>query len=145
MHDDLTGLLNRRALDNAGHGSVQIVASGGFDAPRIREFEQAGVPVDAYGVGTSLLRGSNDFTADVVRVNGVPCAKVGREERPNPRLEPVASPRGDRRRREWPAPPVAARRRAAWLFRGCVAERRIYHPRHASRTLAAERARRRRG
>ena len=80
----------RRALDNAGHPSVQIVASGGFDAARIREFEQAGVPVDAYGVGTSLLRGSNDFTADVVRVNGVPCAKVGREERPNPRLEPVA-------------------------------------------------------
>ncbi len=48
------------------------------------------MPVDAYGVGTSLLRGSNDFTADVVRVNGVPCAKVGREERPNPRLELVA-------------------------------------------------------
>jgi nicotinate phosphoribosyltransferase len=46
--------------------------------------------VDAYGVGTSLLRGSNDFTADVVRVNGVPCAKVGREERPTQRLEPVA-------------------------------------------------------
>jgi nicotinate phosphoribosyltransferase len=79
----------RRALDNAGHPNVRIVASGGFDARRIREFEEGGVPVDAYGVGTSLLRGSNDFTADVVRVNGVPCAKVGREERPAPRLEPV--------------------------------------------------------
>jgi len=52
-------------------------------------FEEAEVPVDAYGVGTSLLRGSNDFTADVVRVDGVPCAKVGREERPSPRLELV--------------------------------------------------------
>ena len=80
----------RRALDNAGHPGVRIVASGGFDAARIRAFEEAGVPVDAYGVGTSLLHGSNDFTADVVRVNGVPCAKVGREERPTPRLEPVA-------------------------------------------------------
>lgn len=79
----------RRALDGAGHHGVRIVASGGFDAPRIRQFEEAGVPVDAYGVGTSLLRGSNDYTADVVRVDGVPCAKVGREERPNPRLEPV--------------------------------------------------------
>ena len=79
----------RRALDDAGHGAVRIVASGGFDARRIREFEEGGVPVDAYGVGTSLLRGSNDYTADVVRVNGVPCAKVGREERPNPRLSPV--------------------------------------------------------
>jgi len=79
----------RRALDGAGHGAVRIVASGGFDARRIRAFEDAGVPVDAYGVGTSLLGGSNDFTADVVRVDGAPCAKVGRDERPNPRLELV--------------------------------------------------------
>lgn len=79
----------RRALDGAGHQGVRIVASGGFDAPRIRQFEEAEVPVDAYGVGTSLLDGRNDFTADVVRVDGVPCAKVGREERHNPRLEKV--------------------------------------------------------
>jgi nicotinate phosphoribosyltransferase len=79
----------RRALDNAGHGHVRIVASGGFDAARIHAFEEAGVPVDAYGVGSSLLRGGNDFTADVVRVDGRPCAKVGRDERPNPRLQPV--------------------------------------------------------
>ena len=67
---------------------MQIVVSGGFTADRIREFEAAGVPVDAYGVGSSLIRGSNDFTADVVMVDGRPCAKVGREYRPNPRLEP---------------------------------------------------------
>jgi len=80
----------RRALDAAGHGRVRIVASGGFDAERIRRFERLGVPVDAYGVGSSLLRGANDYTADVVRVEGRPCAKVGRAERPNPRLEVVA-------------------------------------------------------
>ena len=79
----------RRALDGAGHRGVRIVASGGFDAERITTFERAGVPVDAYGVGSSLLQGSNDFTADVVRVNGQPCAKVGREETANPRLERV--------------------------------------------------------
>jgi nicotinate phosphoribosyltransferase len=79
----------RRALDAAGHEGVRIVASGGFDVARIRRFEAEGVPVDAYGVGSSLLRGANDFTADVVRVDGRPCAKTGREERPNPRLEPV--------------------------------------------------------
>jgi nicotinate phosphoribosyltransferase len=79
----------RTALDDAGHAGVRIVVSGGFDAQRIAEFEQAGAPVDAYGVGSSLLRGANDFTADVVRVDGRPCAKVGREERPNPRLERV--------------------------------------------------------
>ncbi|MDO8211543.1 quinolinate phosphoribosyl transferase [Conexibacter sp. CPCC 206217] len=79
----------RAALDAAGFGAVRIVASGGFDAERIRAFEASGVPVDAYGVGSSLIRGQNDFTADVVRVDGRPCAKVGRGERPNPRLERV--------------------------------------------------------
>jgi nicotinate phosphoribosyltransferase len=80
----------RSALDGAGHERVKIVVSGGFTATRIREFERKGVPVDSYGVGSSLLRGSNDFTADVVLVEGKPCAKVGREYRPNPRLERVA-------------------------------------------------------
>jgi nicotinate phosphoribosyltransferase len=79
----------RTALDAAGHERVRIVVSGGFDAARIREFEEAGVPVDAYGVGSSLIRGENDFTADVVKVDGRPCAKVGRWHRPNPRLQKV--------------------------------------------------------
>jgi nicotinate phosphoribosyltransferase len=79
----------RDALDAAGHQRVRIVASGGFDAPRIRHFEALGAPVDSYGVGSSLLRGHNDFTADVVLVNGRPCAKVGRRLNPNPRLERV--------------------------------------------------------
>ncbi len=79
----------RGALDDGGFPEVRIVASGGFDADRINHFEDAGVPVDAYGVGSSLIRGSNDFTADVVLVNGRPCAKFGRRHHPNPRLERV--------------------------------------------------------
>jgi nicotinate phosphoribosyltransferase len=79
----------REALDAHGHSRVRIVVSGGFTAERIRAFEEAEIPVDSYGVGSSLLRGSNDFTADVVMVDGRPCAKVGREYRPNPRLELV--------------------------------------------------------
>jgi nicotinate phosphoribosyltransferase len=79
----------RDALDAAGHERVKIVVSGGFDATRIREFEALGVPVDSYGVGSSLLLGANDFTADVVRVDGRACAKVGRRYNPNPRLERV--------------------------------------------------------
>ena len=79
----------RGALDGAGYPEVRIVASGGFTAQRIREFEAAGVPVDAYGVGSSLIRGDNDFTADIVCVNGRPCSKVGRRYSPNPRLEKV--------------------------------------------------------
>ena len=76
----------RKALDKAGFGAVRIVASGGFTAARIREFEDAGIPVDAYGVGSSLIRGDNDFTADVVIVDGRPCAKVGRQYLVNERL-----------------------------------------------------------
>jgi nicotinate phosphoribosyltransferase len=91
-HRGVTPLLAHRvrdALDGAGHHHVRIVVSGGFDAPKITRFEEADAPVDAYGVGSSLLRGQNDFTADVVRVDGRPVAKVGRHERPNPRLAPV--------------------------------------------------------
>ena len=79
----------RAALDEAGFPDVRIVASGGFNAQRIDEFERAGVPVDAYGVGSSLIRGENDFTADVVLVDGKPCAKVGRGFVPSARLELV--------------------------------------------------------
>jgi nicotinate phosphoribosyltransferase len=79
----------REALDAAGHERVRIVVSGGFDAAKIRSFEELGAPVDAYGVGSSLLRGANDFTADVVEVDGRPCAKVGRERWPSDRLERV--------------------------------------------------------
>ncbi len=81
--------LVREQLDANGFGDVRIVVSGGFDAERIRAFEAAAVPVDSYGVGSSLIRGANDFTADVVIVDGKPCAKVGRELRPNARLERV--------------------------------------------------------
>ncbi len=79
----------REALDREGRQDVRIVVSGGFSARKIREFEAAGVPVDAYGVGSSLIRGENDFTADVVRCDGLPAAKAGRAELPNPRLTRV--------------------------------------------------------
>jgi len=68
---------------------VKIIVSGGFDPEKIAAFESRGAPVDAYGVGSALLRGSYDFTADVVLVQGRPCAKAGREHRPNPRLQRV--------------------------------------------------------
>jgi nicotinate phosphoribosyltransferase len=88
-HRGVTPLLAQRvrtALDDGGYPGVRIVVSGGFDAEKIQHFERAGAPVDAYGVGSSLLRGHNDFTADVVRVDGRPVAKAGRALRPNPRL-----------------------------------------------------------
>lgn len=79
----------RTALDQEGFGKVRIVVSGGFTVEKIRQFEEQDVPVDMYGVGSSLFQGRFDFTADVVRVEGKPVAKVGRSHRPNPRLERV--------------------------------------------------------
>jgi nicotinate phosphoribosyltransferase len=79
----------RQALDKEDFGQVKILVSGGFDVEKIRHFEELGVPVDVYGVGSSLFQGRFDFTADVVRLEGKACSKEGRRFRPNPRLEPV--------------------------------------------------------
>jgi len=79
----------RAALDADGFERVKIVVSGGFSVEKIQEFERRGVPVDAYGVGSSLIRGENDFTADIVMTDGRPCAKVGRRFRPSERLQRV--------------------------------------------------------
>jgi len=79
----------RHALDDDGFPGVRIVVSGGFNAEKIRRFEEEGVPVDSYGVGSSLFADRYDFTADVVLLDGQTVAKAGREYRANPRLERV--------------------------------------------------------
>jgi len=79
----------RHALDRAGFDDVRIVVSGGFTAAKIRAFEEASVPVDSYGVGSALIRGENDFTGDIVLVDGRPRGKRGRELNANPALERV--------------------------------------------------------
>lgn len=82
--------------------AIQIVATGGFNEARIRQFEEAGAPVDVYGVGSSFLSNSTtegtntDFTADIVRVcvegRWIPMAKVGRAPSENPALQRVQLP-----------------------------------------------------
>jgi nicotinate phosphoribosyltransferase len=86
----------RSALDAEGFTHVRIVVSGGFNAEKIRMFESLQVPVDAYAVGSAFFDGSGqfDFTADIssIHVAGEwrECHKVGRPERPNPRLSVVS-------------------------------------------------------
>lgn len=79
--------------------AVKIVATGGFHIEKINQFEQLGVPVDIYGVGSSLLDNSsinhtnNDYTADIVRVKinkqWEEMVKVGRKYCHNPNLQKI--------------------------------------------------------
>ena len=78
---------------------VRIVATGGFNADKIKQFEELAVPVDIYGVGSSLLENSsrtgsnNDYTADVVRVKventWYHLSKTGRRAGDNPALRRI--------------------------------------------------------
>lgn len=77
--------------------NVRIVVSGGFNAQKIERFERDGVPVDLYGVGSTLLRNAEDvntdFTMDVVQVKlrdqWYDMPKLGRKSNDNPDLQPV--------------------------------------------------------
>ena len=90
--DDIRGVnprlvrLVRNALDKEGFGYVRIVVSGGFYPEKIKIFSREKVAVDAYGVGSAIIAGENDFTADIVKVEGKEIAKVGREYKENMRL-----------------------------------------------------------
>jgi nicotinate phosphoribosyltransferase len=79
----------RKVFDDNKWKDLKIVVSGGFTAEKVELFEKLKVPVDIYAVGSSLLSGSYDFTADIVMCNGKHAAKEGRIYSPNERLEPV--------------------------------------------------------
>ena len=78
---------------------IKIVVTGGFNPKKIRRFEELGVPVDIYGVGSALFSNSdeegtnNDFTADIVRVRlgdtWHDLVKVGRRACDNPDLQKI--------------------------------------------------------
>lgn len=79
----------RRKFDELGMNNLKIMVSGGFNQEKIDLFETLEVPVDLYGVGSSLLKQKVDFTADIVEVDGRPCAKVGRKKGDFSRLKVV--------------------------------------------------------
>ena len=80
----------RKELDKAGFPNVHITVSSGFTAEKIEEWTRIGVPVDMYGVGSSLIRNDTvGFTGDLVKLDGRPEAKEGRADVPSDRLRPV--------------------------------------------------------
>ncbi|WP_324673256.1 nicotinate phosphoribosyltransferase [Mycoplasma sp. 888] len=76
----------REALDKVGATDYKIVVSSGFNAEKIELFESLNVPVDYYGVGQSIFKLNNSFSADATILNGNPEAKEGRRYRENPNL-----------------------------------------------------------
>lgn len=56
----------RRLLDDLGATGTKILVSGDVDEHRIHELVTAGAPVDAFGVGTSVVTGSGAPTAGFV-------------------------------------------------------------------------------
>ncbi len=91
VNPDLIKLL-RSELNRNGFSGVKIVVSGGFNENKIRSFEKNKVPVDAYGVGSALLKGGNDFTADIVMVENKKIAKYGRMYKPNEKFVSIHNP-----------------------------------------------------
>ena len=86
----------RKELDDNGFSFVNITVSSGFTAEKIDAWTKEGVPVNMYGVGTSLINNMTvGFTGDLVELDGKPEAKEGRHNIPNPRLQKVNYPVND--------------------------------------------------
>lgn len=69
----------RVRLDQAGHGHVKILVSGGVTPDRIARFRAANAPVDSYGVGSAISGAPPiDFTGDIKEIEGRSVAKRGR-------------------------------------------------------------------
>ena len=69
----------RARLDLAGHSHVEIFISGDLHGKRIKEFVEAGAPVNAFEVGSYISSTPPcEFNADIHEVDGKPVAKRGR-------------------------------------------------------------------
>jgi nicotinate phosphoribosyltransferase len=70
----------RRALDDAGLTDVQILASGGLDEDALAALDEAGAPIDAFGVGTKIGVAEDapglDTVYKLVAYDGEPVAKL---------------------------------------------------------------------
>jgi nicotinate phosphoribosyltransferase len=65
---DLGGLARevRRVLDEAGLAAATIFASGNLDEHRVRDLVSGGAPIDAFGIGTSLVTSADAPNLDAV-------------------------------------------------------------------------------
>lgn len=111
----------RRVLDEAGATDTRIVVSGDLDEFKIASL--AAAPIDSFGIGTRLVTGSGQPTAEFVY------KMVARQLAPHLPLTPVAKGGGAKAT-------VGGRKRAARQFNDGVAVAEVLHPFDA--TLGAD-------
>lgn len=68
----------REALDNHSLKDVKIIVSGSINDEKIKQYNKEKAPIDIYGIGSWLLKKSCHFTGDLIKLNGVYQAKIGR-------------------------------------------------------------------
>ena len=70
----------RKILDSHGLHQIRIIVSGGVDEHDLDRWVKAGVPIDAYGVGTKMLTSADipylDITYKLVEYENIPCCKT---------------------------------------------------------------------
>ena len=81
----------RKCLDDAGLGYVRIVGSGGLDEMDVQRLVDGGVPIDSFGIGTTLGVSADapwtDMAYKLVRYGDRPVMKLstGKESQPDPK------------------------------------------------------------
>ena len=71
----------RERLDEEGYTKVKIVASSAFSVPKCKVMADVGAPIDVIGTGSFLPDNWSETyaTADIVKYDGRPSVKLGRE------------------------------------------------------------------
>ena len=81
----------RNALNENGHEDVKVILTSGFGKPeKVKAFVDAEKELGLKlfdGLGVGGVYDARMSTMDIVAVDNVPMAKVGRSYRPNKRLE----------------------------------------------------------
>ena len=69
----------RKTLDKCGYKNTKIIVSSGLDVESIKNFIKVNSPIDAYGIGSSLITRNVHFSADLVMIDNKPESKYGRK------------------------------------------------------------------
>lgn len=72
-------ILVRDWMDQNGFKKVKITSTSDNNVEKIIDFKNKKTPIDFYGIGTALIQVNLHFTADLVTLDNIMYAKVGRK------------------------------------------------------------------